>query len=432
MAELRPFRALRYNPDAVEVADVVAPPYDVIDDSYRDALYARSEFNVIRLILGREEDRYGVAARCWSDWQQRGALRRDPAPALYLYVQDFRLPSGEERQRAGIIGTVRLEPFSSGRIRPHERTLAAAKADRLRLISACQANLSPIFGLYPDGGAPLEEARGMADRAVPSTDITDEFEVRHRIWAIGGDLVDRLASQLASQTIFIADGHHRYETALAYRDRLAQEKPLSDDDPANFVMMFVCSMTDPGLVILPTHRVLGGLRDFDGEQFLRRLGGYFELREFPMTAQGRRSLVDTLQAKTEPGHLAVAVRGRSAAYLASLSNPSTMDREAADLVAAVRRLDVTLLDRLVMGRVLDIQAAAAAHDGRLRYVKDEGEALQFVITGAADVAFLLNATRIEEVEAVCRAGKTMPEKSTYFHPKLLTGLLFHALRERTS
>ncbi len=425
MAEIRPFRALHYEPDVVgDFAGVVAPPYDVIDDVQRDALYARSPYNVVRLILGREADRYAAAAHCLAEWRAAGALVRDGEPALYVYVQDFRLPDGDLRQRGGIIGAVRLEPFSTGRIRPHERTLSGPKADRMRLMEACRVNLSPIFGLYAGRSAAVEKAREECDRTPPLVDIRDGEEVRHRLWRISPADATAIAAELEPQTIFIADGHHRYETALEYRNRQAERRQLSSDDPANFIMMFLCSMADPGLVVLPTHRVLVGLAAFRPSDFVASLHPDFQVRALADT-----ELLAALHAAEPPGHLGIVARGAGAAWLASLSSPAVLDRDVADLVPAVRHLDVTLLDRLVLQKRLGVDAAAAAHDGRLRYVKDENEAVAMVRHGEADAAFLLKATRIDEVEAVCLSGETMPEKSTYFYPKLISGLLFNPLED---
>lgn len=430
MALIRPFAAWRYDQAVVgDLTEVVAPPYDVIDEAHRDALYDRSPYNVVRLILGREADRYGAAASCMNDWMARGALVKDARPALYLYTQDFVL-DGKAHQRNGIIGAVRLEPFSTGVIRPHEKTLAGPKADRLRLMDATATNLSPIFGLYAGTAAHLEAARAHATAAEPLEDVSDEFGVRHRLWAIAdeGDIAG-IAADLAARTIYIADGHHRYETALAYRDKLAAAAALPAHHPANFIMMFLCSMADPGLVILPTHRVLGGLADFNATRFLKSMEAYFHLKSFPNTAAGAAQLLEATHAGAAPGVFGIAVRGAGSLHLAILADPKCMDREAADVAPAVRHLDVSLLDTLVLRKLLDVDAHDAAHDGRLRYVKEAADALDAVRTGGADVAFLLSATRIEEVEAVCDSGETMPEKSTYFHPKLGTGFVFHRLRD---
>lgn len=433
MAILRPFRAWRYNPAVVgDLTNVVAPPYDVIDEPHRDALYERSGFNVVRLILGREPDRYAAAATCLSEWTAQKALLQDETPSLYLYSQEFEL-DGVRRERAGIIGAVRLEPFSSGVIRPHEKTLAGPKADRLRLMDATRTNLSPIFGLYAGTSATLDAARARAAEVPALEDVTDEFGVRHRVWAIAdGDAVAHIAAELESRTVYIADGHHRYETALAYRDKLAAGGELAADHPANFIMMFLCSMVDPGLVILPTHRVLSDLRGFNATRFLNGLREAFHIETFPTTDEGAAALLAAMHADSGPGFLGLAIRGTGSLTLAVLTDPALMQREAPEVAPAVQRLDVTVLDAIVLRKLLGVEAHAAADDGRLRYVKDAAEAIGEVRRGRADVACLLNATRIEEVEAVCNSGETMPEKSTYFHPKLGTGFVFHSLRSSES
>jgi len=428
MAVIRPFAAWRYNAAVVgDLSKVVAPPYDVIDDAHRVALYERSPYNVVRLILGREADRYTAAAACMREWTAVQVLVQDSAPALYYYAQDFLL-EGRSHQRGGVVGAVRLEPFSSGVIRPHEKTLAGPKADRLRLMEATATNLSPIFGLYPGTAPALEDARAKLGAIEALEDVTDEFGVRHRLWSLGGgDTASRIAAELAPRTIYIADGHHRYETALAYRDKLAASRLLPPEHAANFILMFLCSMADPGLVILPTHRLLAGLAGFDPARFLEGLRRFFVLRVLASDDAGSAQLLETMR-RSQVTCLGFALRGSSSLYFAELRDPNVMDSEALEVAPALRHLEVSLLDAVVLRRLLGVDAHDAAHDGRLTYVKEAGEALDAVRAGRADVACLLTATRIEEVEAVCDAGETMPEKSTYFHPKLGSGFLFHSLR----
>ena len=427
MAEIRPFAGWRYDAGvAGDLTAVVAPPYDVIDDAHRDRLYDRSPHNVVRLILGREADRYGAAAACLRQWREQHVLVRDRQPALYLYSQEFPL-EGEVRMRSGIIGAVRLEPFDRGVIRPHEKTLSGPKADRLKLMDATRTNLSPIFCLYAGASKTLDEARTTAAARPPLADLIDEFGVRHLLSAVSDPAVAAaIAAELAPRTIYIADGHHRYETALAYRDNLAAGGALPPDHPANFVMMYLCSTADPGLVILPTHRLVGGLAGFDAKAFLGVLGSAFHLRQFPHTDAGASELQTALRAAAA-GSFGFAVRGAGALHLATLADSGLMAREAPGVAPEVRALDVLLLDVVVLRKLLGVDAHEAAQDGRLRYVKEAAEALASVRRGQADVACLLNATRMDEVARVCDAGETMPEKSTYFHPKLGSGFVFHSL-----
>jgi uncharacterized protein (DUF1015 family) len=422
MPLLRPFRPLRYNPAAVgDLAAVVAPPYDVISDAYRDTLYARSPHNVVRLILNRDADRYGAAARLLREWRATGVLMQDTAPALGYYVEDFRLPDGTARQRAGVIAAVHIESFESGHIRPHERTFSRAKEDRLRLLQACRTNLSPIFGLYADRADALDPAGRVAARRTPDIDLRDDGGERHRLWLLS-DAADIRAMRdaLATAPVVIADGHHRYETAMAYRDRMRAAGAADPDAAHNFVLMYLASMSDPGLVILPTHRVLvEGMRD-DPASLPERLRRHFGLVAFTHSAR------DAFKAalREGPGRFGVAVAGREHLFLATVDDVGSLDSYLSELAPEVRRLDVTVLDRVILRGLLGVDGTQAAQAGRLTYTHDDDSALDAVRDGA-QAAFLINAPRIDDVVAVCAAGETMPEKSTYFFPKLLTGLVFH-------
>ena len=428
--ELRPFRALRYDTARVQIDDVVAPPYDVISDAQRDALYARHPHNVVRLILNRDSDRYTSAARSIGEWIETGILRRDDAAALWLYTQNF--PYGEQRfERTGVIGAVRLEPFSSGHIRPHERTLSGPKADRMRLLEACRTNLSPIFGLYADRREALAGALDAARTRAPLVDLTDDQHVRHRLWQLSDStVVDSLATTLAGETIYIADGHHRYETALAYRDQLRTRGALEPDDPANFIMMYLCSMDDPGLLVLPTHRLLRELSAFDATVFVAALRRDFRVRELPNSPAGRSELQAGLASNSTLPRFGVVIRGARTLHEISLSDFEAIDPVAPELPPVVRRLDVTILDRLILRGLLGLDADGAARAGQLQYSHDAMETFARIERGDYQVAFILGPPKLAEVQAVCLSGETMPQKSTYFYPKLLSGLLFNPLTDQ--
>ncbi|MBI4515629.1 MAG: DUF1015 domain-containing protein [Deltaproteobacteria bacterium] len=425
--DLRPFRTLRYDPTRVRLADVVAPPYDVIDDEQRDVLYARSPHNVVRLILNREADRYAAAARCLHDWISTGRLRQDTDASLWLYVQNF-THGDRHYERTGIIGTVRLEPFSSGRIRPHERTLSGPKQDRLRLLEACRANLSPIFGLYASRLEPVEHTCRAATAGAPHVDLSDEFGVRHRLWPLAERAqVNTITAALAAETIFIADGHHRYETALEYRDQLQARGALTPDDPANFIMIYLCSMADPGLLVLPTHRLVRSLPRFSDTDFSAALTRSFRVRNSPNSATGRAQLTAALTARDELPQLGVIIRSAASVQLISPLSNAVIDDAAPELPAVVRRLDVSVLDRLILREILHLDADTAARAGQLCYSHNTEQALASVDSGDTQVVFLLGSPDLGQVQAVCLSGETMPQKSTYFHPKLLSGLVFHPL-----
>jgi uncharacterized protein (DUF1015 family) len=389
MADVRPLAALRYDPARVgEVADVIAPPYDVITPEEQEALYARSPWNVIRLILPREADRGVSAARTLRAWVDERVLVRDPEPALYLYAQEYTLPDGSRRRRDGVLCRLRLETFSRGVVRPHERTLPGPKADRLRILRATGANLSAIFGLY---ARPGEAVRDLLDvRDSPLLDLRGG----HRLWRVTDPArIARFTAALANETIVIADGHHRYETALAYRDE------QRGNEAAEWVLAYLANMEEEGVVILPTHRLVTGAMPA-AAAVLADVAPWFEAvsPDGPRQA-GEIDFVD-------PGH-----RYRF------LVRPSARDA-VGHLSPALRKLDLAVLHELVLGRVLGLRIED------LDYTHDDADAVARVRRGEANAAFLLNAPTIGQVRDVCFAGELMPEKSTYFYPKLASGLVF--------
>lgn len=426
MVMIRPFRALRYAAAQVgDVAQVVAPPYDVINDAERDRLYGVSEFNVIRLILNRDEDRYASAARHLNQWIAQRVLQRDAAPALYYYEEEFRLPNGGAFTRRGVLSAVRLEPFSAGVIRPHEKTFARAKKDRMALLEECKTNLSPIFGLVASAPEVFDPLRAAAARQAPCIELTDQHGWRHRVWAItDADSLSAVIDRLRDETVFIADGHHRYETALEYRDTLHANGAERATAAHNFILMYLTSMSEPGLLVLPTHRVLGSGVHIDAAALLQRFDEWFEAKPF-----ARNELVALrayLAEHPERARFAVGLQGRDDLLALSLKNPQVLDQLAATVTPTVRQLDVTVLDAVVLRGLLGIDCVAAEQAGELSYTHDDADAVAKLDAGAAAV-FVMNAPRLSAVAEVCLAGEVMPQKSTYFYPKLLSGLVLHPL-----
>jgi uncharacterized protein (DUF1015 family) len=406
---------------------VIAPPYDVIDDAQRDRLYERSPYNVVRLILNRDTDRYASAAKAYAEWRAEKILVRDTEPCLYYYVQDFTLPDGSRCRRAGCLTALRLETFDSRNVRPHERTFPKAKADRLRLLNACKANLSPIFGMYADRLDALAPARAQSEREDAWIDVLDEKGNRHRVWRLRDDAtIASLQRALADATVFIADGHHRYETALTYRDQCRAAGHGDPDAAHNFMLVYLTSMDEPGLRVFPTHRVWRGAPP---EGFAARLEKHFRMQAFPAAEAGERQLLSALNREAEPGCLGLRMSAGDRCCLLRLRDRAAFDAAFADLHPSVRYLDVTVLDAYLLRTVFGIDCTKAAQEELLTYTHDDAEALAIAREGKG-ISFLLHAPRMSEIEAVCLADQTMPEKSTYFYPKLQSGLVFHALEER--
>ncbi len=413
MADLRPFRAVRYDRSRVgDLAAVVAPPYDVISAEQRRRLCDRSPYNAVRLILNPEADPHAAAARELRGWRETGILVQDREPAFYFYSQTFTVSAAGSQRRDGIIGVMRLEDFASGGVRPHERTFEGPKADRLLLTRACRANLSPIFGLVSCRDLVLRELAAAALRAPADVDIAADDGVRHQLWRVADTaFAARWADVAREEPVVIADGHHRYETALAYRNEMRKAEPAAGRDaPFEFVLACISNTEEPGVLVLPTHRVLPAVRAGDVERVLTELGEIFAATSYPVRERAR------FLAELDGG------AARIGCVLPDALTVLTLRADPGRVLGArrpeVRGQAVVLLHDLVLSRL--------AH-GPVEFTHDDGEALAAVASGRAGAAFLVRAPTAKELRAVCLAGETLPEKSTYFYPKLLTGLVFHAL-----
>lgn len=407
MALIRPFRALRYTEAAGPLRELVAPPYDVIDARERERLADQTPANAVHLILPKGDEPYRVAASLLEDFKKRGWLATDGEPAFIVYAQRFDV-QGRSNERWGLLSALELQPFSANIVLPHERTLAGPKADRLKLIRACRTNLSPIFGLVD---APLELA-SLVDGKTPSAEFTDRAGITHRLWRLDDAAkVKRLVDRVAPEQVFIADGHHRYEISLAYRDeRRAAETDKGKPRAYDFVLCYLCSTRDPGLVVLPTHRLLKGAPAHD--ELLARLRASCRVTEL---ASGN-DLLAKLEKPSANGELRVGFvrRGHDKAWLVEATSETPLGTLAPEL----RALEVSFLHEAVLPGI---------PADRFTYTHDDREALDAVTTGDSDLAVLLPPPRVSDVLSISRAALTMPQKSTYFHPKVLTGLAFHGL-----
>lgn len=435
MAEIAGFRGLVYDAGTVDASRVLAPPYDVIDEAGRAALAARDPHNCVRLILpeGEGMTKYDEAAKTLAAWLRSGVLRRDAKPAIYRYNQVFSSAElgGREITRRGMIAAVRLSGLGEGVILPHERTLKGPKLDRLRLMRATRAQLSQVFGLYSDPDQRIDGALSAVEGEAPDLDGTTDDGTRHLMWRVADpELVADVAEMLAPEPIYLADGHHRYETLLALRDELADESGgvLGPRSPARFGALFLANAADPGLVVLPTHRLAFGLSHFDPDALLSRARTHFDTIPLADDATDADAVRDALATHgAERPTLAVALSDRREIVLLALRRD--FDPRAAGLTGpdALTRLDVTLLHELVLDGILGIDRAAQEAQTHLTYVKDTADALARTRAGEAQVGFLMNATPVEHIRAVADAGEVMPQKSTYFYPKLASGIVIHPL-----
>jgi uncharacterized protein (DUF1015 family) len=432
MPEIRPFRAVRYDLAHVgALSDVVAPPYDVIGPELQGKLYDASPYNAIRLELNKEQagdteqsNRYTRASGFLRDWRKSGVLREDDQPALYVYHQTYEV-EGQTYTRKGFFARVRLEPFGEGKIYPHEQTLSGPKADRLALYHATGMNLSPVFGLYPDPENKVLSAveAGIKDRT--PIEAVDHLGVTNRLWPVTDSRAHTEAQGLiASLPAFIADGHHRYETGLRYRDELAAAGKLSGpDDPANFILMMLVSMSDPGLLILPTHRLVSGFKGLTFETLSERLSSEFDIEDMGTGDSACRASWEAMELSGDQDILGFGTVADDRWLVARLRSDATMDALVPDQSAEWRSLGVSILRELVINKLL-----AGLGEPSIKYVHLIDEVLTDAHAKSCDLACLVPPAGMEHVESIASNLEKMPPKSTYFYPKLLTGLVFNPIR----
>ena len=442
MAEIKPFRGVVYDPEKVgDMAKVMAPPYDVISPDFQDRLYSRHPNNIVRLILGKStpgdvpgNDRYSRAAADLDKWMSQGVLKRDERPAIYYYTQTYAPEGGVRLKRKGFIALSMLEDLGKGKIHAHEKTLSGPKADRLKLIEASRANFSCIFSLYSEHQFTINKLleEHVKDKK-PVIDVPDDDGVENTVFRIDDPgVIEKVASIMKDKALFIADGHHRYETALNYRNLMREKHPESKGTEAfNYVMMYFSNMDDEGMTIWPTHRVVHGIEGFSPEEFLRECGKYFDIEEIEYDASTEYKAREQFIVKVqEAGDLYSAmglhIGGRNSYYVLTLRTSDVMDEVFGSAIPEVfKDLDVTVLHSLVLDKLLGITQEAQEKQKNLIYVKSYHEAFKLMEDETNQLVFLLNPTRIEQVKAVAEAGSVMPQKSTYFYPKLLTGLVMN-------
>ena len=416
MADIQPLRTLRYDTSvAGALGDLIAPPYDVIDDAMRAELAGRSEHNVVELDL---PESYEGAAEALADWREAGVLVQEDEPAMWALRQDYSAPDGGERTRTGFFARVRVEDYGAGRIRPHERTHPGPKEDRLRLTRATRANLSPIFSLFPDSSGGARETLGQVTTEEPFAEVTDDEGTRNTLWRVADpDRIAALQGALADAELLIADGHHRYETARVYADEVGGE------GDHRYVLMLLVALEDPGLLIFPTHRLLTGLKENSGKQeaIADTARRDFDLEE----------LSDPRELEPPPGNDRVTFGYMDSFFKRpfrfTLKEQSIADEALPGMPEPYRRLDTAVLEAVILRGALHMTEDDISHLRGLDYSKSLDDAIERVESGAADAGFFMRATPVEQVREVAATGESMPPKSTYFYPKVPTGLVFNPL-----
>ncbi len=430
MANIKPFRGIRYDPTRItDMSTVVSQPYDRVRHGLQDRYYALSEHNVSRIIKGKEfagdgenNNVYTRAKGYLTKWLQAGILIREEQPAIYVYHQQFTLPNGKQVIRKALVSALELTTFDEGVVLPHERTHSGPKVDRLKLVRATETYFGNILMLYPDPENRIDALLAPAIEREPDMDLYElhEKDVRQMVWVVTDpEVIDELVTEMGPRrNLIIADGHHRYETALNYRDEQRARLP---DAPANagfnYRLVTLVSMSDPGLTILPTHRLIFGYDKLSSQDLLEKAGAFFSIEQ----VTDRPALEARMaEAPSDTGRIGLATAGGT--YLLTLDDLSAMDTVAPGRTDAWKSLDVSILHELLLERVLGLTKGSIERLEHISYLRQPDRAYEQVASGEAQFLFLLSPTRMEQVEACTAAGEKMPQKSTDFYPKVITGL----------
>jgi uncharacterized protein (DUF1015 family) len=420
MAEIQPLNALHYDLSVVGwLADVTSPPYDVIDAGQREELLRRSPFNVVAVDLPKGEpdgrDAYAVAADLFEAWQLQGAVVRDSQPAIWAHTQRYTSPDGQIRMRKGFFCRVRIEGYGPGRVRPHERTHPGPKEDRLRLMRATRTNLSPIFSLFSDPSGAAWKALQAATTETPWGEVTDGDGTVHRVWRVcNPEAIAAVQDATREAELLIADGHHRYETAHTYAEE------IGGDGPHRYVLMCLVALEDPGLTVFPSHRLVRGLDEHRQQALRDVLERDFHIEEVAIERIAPEPGTGPLQLGYIDAHHRRPLR-------LTLKGQAIADAALSGFSEAYRQLDTGVLEALLLKGALGLSNEDISHLKDFWYARSTEEAVSLVQSGEYEVAFLMRPTPVSQVRDVAASGENMPPKSTFFYPKLLTGLLFNPL-----
>ncbi|MDR1159334.1 MAG: DUF1015 domain-containing protein [Syntrophomonadaceae bacterium] len=431
MANIIPIKGLRYNKEKIgNLASVVTPPYDIIDEAAQARYYAENSANIIRLELGLifpqdtpENNRYSRAEKYLQKWLEDEILIRETKPALYYYQQCFKIDNQPVVRNSFICG-LKVEDYSQGNILPHEETLSKPKADRLQLLRATKANFSSIFGLFSDPEKIIDHTlSALAENLVPDINITDEAGEAHRVWVItDAAIIGRIVSLMSDKNIYIADGHHRYETSLEYARIMAEQKI----DGYDYVLTTLVNIYDEGLVVLPTHRVVGNVSDFKISTFLKQLEPLFKVEKYT-TKNSPSGFVEELAKAGQKNHVIGLYDGKCLYFLTLKNEKSSFSKLPPEKSLAWKNLDVAIADNLILNNLLNIGEEERRNQDNLAYTRDISWLIEQVDSKKRQLGIILNPTKVEDIVKVADAKDKMPQKSTYFYPKLITGLIINYL-----
>lgn len=439
MAEIQPFRGLRYNFQKVPLKEVITEPYDRIPSSLQEEYYRRNPYNVVRIILGKdddpehpEKDKYKRAKIYLDEWERKGILLREEKEALYIYEQEF-VVRNETKKRRGIIARVKLEEFSSRKVLPHEKTFPKHKEDRLKLLRATEANTGQIFLLYKDEEKKVSQTVERAlENAVTIADTLDEDKNRHRVWAIKDEgAIREIQEAMSDKVLIIADGHHRYETSLNYRrETVEKKKGTKGDESFNYIMMTLFDLYDPGLVILPTYRLVKGLENLTEEGLKKYFSSWFEVSEISFPNPSDKSVLEKVQQRVDNEDHTFA------AYIATFEKIFIFHLKSEDILESAitsdksqewKKLDVAILHSLIIDKLAKFTSGPFSLENNVSYIRNLEQGLKKVIDGEFQIIFLLRPVSLQQIKDVVENGELMPHKSTDFFPKLKSGLVINPL-----
>lgn len=439
MVKISPFKGITYNTDKVNISDVIAPPYDVIPPVEQEKLFNCSEYNIVRLILGKErsgdnesENRYTRAAEHFSEWLNREILVKSDKPCIYYYIQNYTTSKGEKISRKGFIARNLIEAYEEGNVLPHEYTMGGPKQDRLNLMKACKANFSQIFLTYSDPEKAVDNAIKLPD--APTVDVIDDQGIRNIIYTIDNpEVIDKITEIMKDKKVLIADGHHRYETSVAYRDYMRSMNPnYEESDPYNWVMAFYTNLDDPNLRVFPTHRIV--TREIDKSSLIENLEKHFDVVKYNFDSATKEQVKEKFVADIEDFSentiaFGACFKGEETYFVFKLREKNAINELLTDkeVPEVMRKLDLTILHKIILSDFMGFSEEDQLKQNGVKYLKKEKEAFESIENEQSEVVFIMATPSIQLIKEVSASGYKMPQKSTYFYPKLTSGLVINPL-----